>query len=395
VSFTTPISSGDIGVDLSHSDGAAKNNPQIVSNKTGDTAVIVTDPQRSSSALKSFSSTPREDFGVEPSVYHNVETTDSALFGRTWDSELRGYSSNLYYDDGQSSQMFLNDPWQHSTCTDFSTELTSTSKFGDGYCVYPRDQYPRDPCNPLLSTYAWDSVLTSPDVNSADSFATAYGHHHEVPASSHYGDRSYLSRLFPSCITSDDWISNHRIPNDRIAQAPQVHIQSKRVKSNVCTHAGCESAFARKADLERHISVVHIKRKNYWCRALRCQKKNSHAFTRKDKYIEHLRKHHSGEEISCLDQRSPKSKEQIQSLLKTSGYEGIFNNPTTGSEKYYQNDVPTCCFDILWCLRLLVAWLLPRCHRTTGSGAIVGLLQMWTCCTCGIGPMLISLAPVV
>jgi len=57
---------------------------------------------------------------------------------------------------------------------------------------------------------------------------------------------------------------------------------------------GCEAAFARKADRDRHRACVHEKSENkkFSCTESNCSRTGQSAFTRKDHLMEHLRNYH-------------------------------------------------------------------------------------------------------
>ena len=61
-----------------------------------------------------------------------------------------------------------------------------------------------------------------------------------------------------------------------------------------CMQLGCEAAFARKADRDRHRACVHEKSENkkYPCPEANCSRTGGSAFTRKDHLMEHLRNYH-------------------------------------------------------------------------------------------------------
>jgi len=66
---------------------------------------------------------------------------------------------------------------------------------------------------------------------------------------------------------------------------------SKKYK---CPVSGCESAFARKADKDRHYECVHNRAQNkkYQCSESNCNRKGDSGFTRLDHLREHLRNFH-------------------------------------------------------------------------------------------------------
>ncbi|TKA63954.1 hypothetical protein B0A55_09506 [Friedmanniomyces simplex] len=73
----------------------------------------------------------------------------------------------------------------------------------------------------------------------------------------------------------------------------------------VCLYAQCANArnFARYADLQRHVQVVHnpetLQRVD--CEYPGCHRKGEHGFSRKDKMVDHMREVHKAE----IPKRSP------------------------------------------------------------------------------------------
>ena len=66
------------------------------------------------------------------------------------------------------------------------------------------------------------------------------------------------------------------------------------LKKFACTKPGCNSAFARKADRDRHYECVHNKTENkkFPCEVKGCSRVGDQCFTRKDHLMEHLRNYH-------------------------------------------------------------------------------------------------------
>lgn len=70
-------------------------------------------------------------------------------------------------------------------------------------------------------------------------------------------------------------------------------------KRFICLHAGCDGAFRRSADLERHVQQVHNpgQSASYYCDYRRCNRSESspenNPFGRKDHYRDHLRDYHN------------------------------------------------------------------------------------------------------
>jgi hypothetical protein len=61
-----------------------------------------------------------------------------------------------------------------------------------------------------------------------------------------------------------------------------------------CLTPSCNSTFTRKADLERHITTVHIlDAPRFDCPMYRCHRTGEDGFTREDHLKEHLRNYHN------------------------------------------------------------------------------------------------------
>jgi len=69
---------------------------------------------------------------------------------------------------------------------------------------------------------------------------------------------------------------------------------SANQKKYRCQKSGCLSAFARKADRDRHYECVHNKSENkkFPCEVKGCNRVGDQCFTRKDHLVEHLRNYH-------------------------------------------------------------------------------------------------------
>ncbi|KXS99264.1 hypothetical protein AC578_6210 [Pseudocercospora eumusae] len=64
-----------------------------------------------------------------------------------------------------------------------------------------------------------------------------------------------------------------------------------------CLYPGCEHGSARKADLERHVQVTHLRESLNLvdCQYVGCHRKGKYGFTRKDKMVDHMRDVHKAD----------------------------------------------------------------------------------------------------
>ncbi|KAF7188556.1 hypothetical protein HII31_10218 [Pseudocercospora fuligena] len=64
-----------------------------------------------------------------------------------------------------------------------------------------------------------------------------------------------------------------------------------------CLYHGCEHGSARKADLERHVQVTHLRESLNLvdCQYVGCHRKGKYGFTRKDKMVDHMRDVHKAD----------------------------------------------------------------------------------------------------
>jgi hypothetical protein len=69
-------------------------------------------------------------------------------------------------------------------------------------------------------------------------------------------------------------------------------------KKSFCAFLGCQRAFSRDSDLQRHVKTVHLKSEVFWCPVAGCSRAlgANHPFPRKDKRKDHFLKVHGGEQ---------------------------------------------------------------------------------------------------
>lgn len=81
-------------------------------------------------------------------------------------------------------------------------------------------------------------------------------------------------------------------------------------KSWPCLHQQCAGvSFARYADLQRHVAVIHNRSTLLLvdCQERDCHRKGQYGFTRKDKMVDHMREVHK---LDIPKQRRRKSQQQ-------------------------------------------------------------------------------------
>lgn len=67
-------------------------------------------------------------------------------------------------------------------------------------------------------------------------------------------------------------------------------------KKSICNFQGCQKAFSRVSDLQRHVKTIHLKSELFWCPVAECSRSlgGKQPFPRKDKRLDHLLKVHRG-----------------------------------------------------------------------------------------------------
>jgi hypothetical protein len=96
-------------------------------------------------------------------------------------------------------------------------------------------------------------------------------------------------------------------PHSRDSKKPH----SRDSKKHRCPYLACSSAFNRKADRDRHVSVLHERNATkYPCKMKKCNRKGKYAFTRAAHLTEHMQSYHQKEAPSNRRNRRTDSEDE-------------------------------------------------------------------------------------
>ncbi|KXT14842.1 hypothetical protein AC579_4098 [Pseudocercospora musae] len=153
-----------------------------------------------------------------------------------------------------------------------------------------------------MSQY-YRSYTTSSDQDYPDARSTNYVtrtlHPTTTPATYYSSTpRSYYYDRSPTISTSSTYSSSPTSPSLSYCNTSYPSPTSSRDSPiYYCLYQGCEHGSKRKADLDRHVQVTHLRESLILvdCQYVGCDRKGKYGFTRKDKMVDHMRDVHKAD----------------------------------------------------------------------------------------------------
>jgi hypothetical protein len=231
-----------------------------------------------------YSTTNEPDFASQNSTaadaFSETHLLNHSPTQQEWHSESGAYDTIQSAGDFPTQASIAYNPFLNGYNQDTATSMLDVDDANDGI--------------DFSGNFSSASGSTAMDISVNNSFNNFY-----QPPNTPYGTSPPSQELSPPPTLSADtsFSSTASSPLNFTSSPPNASSPSSTSPRHPCPHPRCPKSFARPGDLKRH-SKIHSpeQHRKFNCPQPDCNRKGRNAFTRRDKWKEHLRNVHKLEE---------------------------------------------------------------------------------------------------